>query len=360
MFREAFVTVLLSSTVAFAIETVRIDMGTSGSDVTVKSAALSFGQDVDEGAFTPIDRSFATVRRVADRLELNGAPFVGEAIRFRVTGEPGIEAGPMRVRGEVVVRLHKQGLQLVNVVPLEEYLAAVLGSEMPVSFPEEALKAQAIAARTYALQRKLETYGQPFNLGSSVLSQVYGGVTREDPRTKAAVEATRGMVLTYELQPIEAYFHSSCGGRTETGQAALGRDLPYLTSVPCSCGKLQTSRWELVLPLSELRPVFGKEVDALKVASRTGTGRATRVAFNGAGRSVDAVSFRQKVGYNRLKSLSFEVEALRGEKVHITGHGFGHGAGLCQWGSKVYADGGWEFRKILSHYYPGAELQKIY
>ena len=86
-----------------------------------------------------------------------------------------------RSAGDVVVRLYKEGLQLINVIPLEDYLSAVLGSEMPTSFPLEALKAQAVAARTYALQKKLEAYGSPFYMGSSVLHQVYGGVNQRGP-----------------------------------------------------------------------------------------------------------------------------------------------------------------------------------
>lgn len=358
MFRILLAAAAVSALPAFAVETVRIDMGAEAVEVKLQGDALSYGEDVDEGAFTSLPGKSVVVHRTEDGFALNDVHVKGDAVRFRASDQSGIHAGTMRVRGEVVVRAYKHGLQLVNVVPLEQYLAAVIGSEMPASFPDEALKAQAIAARTYALQRKLMTYGQPFHLASSVLSQVYGGVSREDPRTLAAVRETEGLVLTYELQPIEAYFHASCGGRTETGQAALGRNLPYLTSVKCECGKLPTSRWELILPLSELKPVFGSVVDFVKIASRTGTGRATRVAAGV--KSVDAVSFRQKLGYNRLKSLSFEVEPMRGDRVQIKGHGFGHGAGLCQWGAKVYADEGWDYRKILSHYYPGAELQKIY
>lgn len=358
MFRLTLALLLLGSSAAFAVETVRIDMGVAETQTTLEASSLSFGEDVDEGHFEKLPGRSVTVRRVGDHLELDGKPVAQQAVRFRTSDGAGIQAATMTVRGEVVVRLYRKRLQLVNVVPLEEYLAAVLGSEMPVSFPPEALRAQAVAARTYALQRKLMTYGQPFHLASSVLSQVYGGLSREDPRTRAAVEATTGLVLTYDLQPIEAYFHSSCGGRTETGLAALGRDLPYLPSVTCACGKLPSSRWDLLLPVSELRPLFGKDAVGVKVAGRSRTGRALRVS-SGA-RTVDAVSFRQKVGYNRLKSLSFDVEPTRGEQVRITGQGFGHGAGLCQWGAKVYADAGWDYRKILNHYYPGAELQKIY
>src|SRR5919204_152232 len=110
-----------------------------------------------------------------------------------------------------------------------EVLVSADGLGFSSDVEDAALKAQAVAARTYALHKKLEAYDEPYHLGSSVLHQVYGGLRREDERTRAAVEATRGEVLTWELQPIEAYFHAACGGHTEEGLPALSRDLPYLT-----------------------------------------------------------------------------------------------------------------------------------
>jgi stage II sporulation protein D len=209
------------------------------------------------------------------------------------------------------------------------------------------------------LRKKLEAYGADFHLGSSVLHQVYGGLSREDPRTRAAVEATRGEVLTFELEPIEAYFHSSCGGRTESGILALGRDLPYLQPVDCPCGRLPASRWELTLEPSELKASLGKDASSLAVVARSETGRARRVKI-GPERTLDAVSLRERLGYARLKSLSFEVARGPRSQIRISGKGYGHGAGLCQWGAKALADQGWDYRRILAHYYPGAELQTLY
>jgi stage II sporulation protein D len=280
-----------------------------------------------------------TVSRSGSALLIDGTPSGRRAVRFRTGGA--VDVNGTRVRGDVVALLGREGVQLVNVLALEDYLAGVLGSEMPKSFPLEALKAQAIAARTYALHKKLEQYGQPYHLGSSVISQVYGGLASEDSRTREAVDATRGMVLTYQLQPVEAYFHASCGGKTERGVDALGRDLPYLASVSCPCAKLPQSEWKLD---------FGAKVQVL---SRSATGRATRVQLDG--RTLDAVTFRERVGYSKLKSLWFEVNGSR-----IEGHGFGHGAGMCQWGAKVLAEQGMSFREILARYYVGTELQTLY
>ncbi|MDY7233207.1 SpoIID/LytB domain-containing protein [Hyalangium rubrum] len=363
----ALLLIFLASSPALAVETMRIAMSEARTEVQVSGQGLAFGTDTEDATFHPLGARQVTVRRKGRKLEVNGAPVVGDAVRFRagalsydagVPGDEPLRAGDMQVRGDVVVRLYRDGLQLINVIPLEDYLTAVLGSEMPVSFPAEALKAQAVAARTYALQKKLEAYGSAFYLGSSVLHQVYGGVNREDPRTRAAVEATRGEVLTYELAPIEAYFHASCGGRTESGQAALQRDLPYLQAVECPCGKLPASRWSADVSEAELRSALSGSPEGLRIAGRTGTRRVSRVT-TADGTTLDGARFRQRLGYTKLKSLDFEVEKTA-HGYSFTGRGYGHGAGLCQWGAKALADGGWEYREILSHYYPGAELQQLY
>jgi stage II sporulation protein D len=342
--------------VAQAHETMRIAMGPEVSAVELTGTGLQVGEDDDEGGrFEPLGAQ-ATVTLVDGHLAVDGKPLPREALRFRASTAGTLTALGTRVHGDVVVLPGKSKLVAVNVLPLEEYLVGVLGGEMPRSFPLEALKAQAVAARTYALNKKLEQYGQPYHLGSSVISQVYKGLDVEDPRTREAVDATRGLVLTWNLQPIEAYFHASCGGRTESGADALGRDLPYLQAVDCPCGKLPTSHWTLTLPARELSSLF-KKAGALEVQGRTSTGRVRRVGVGP--RSVDAVTFRERVGYMKLKSLDFEVEKAR-DGWRIEGHGFGHGAGLCQWGARVYAEKGWGFEKILQHYYPGTELQTLY
>lgn len=346
----------------------RIAMGDSaGTQVRIAGPGLRFGADSEEAEFLPVPSGEARVRRRGPAgLEVNGAPVLGDAVRFRavleahdggvLVGAP-LKANGREVRGDVVVRLVRGRLQLINVLPLEDYLAAVLGSEMPVSFPAEALKAQAVAARTYALQKKLEAYGSAFHLGSSVLHQVYAGMDREDPRTRAAVSATRGQVLTFELAPIEAYFHASCGGRTESGAAALQRNLPYLKPVDCPCSALPASRWSAQVTAAEMEAALRFEPAGLRTASRTATGRVSRVSAGA--HSLDGAQLRQRLGYTRIKSLSFEMERTGGG-FRFSGRGYGHGAGLCQWGAKALADGGKGYQEILGHYYPGAELQQLY
>jgi stage II sporulation protein D len=343
VFRALALSVVFCST-AFGSETMRIAIGAEVKQARVQGTSLAAGDDEEDAVFNPLSGDAKLTRRGGD-LWLNGSKVNGGAVRLRAGGDGALEVNGTRVRGDVVALLGRDGVQLVNVLALEEYLNGVLGSEMPKSFPVEALKAQAIAARTYALHKKLEQYGQPFHLGSGVISQVYGGLASEDARTREAVDATKGLVLTYELQPIEAYFHASCGGKTENGVEALGRDLPYLKPVSCPCASLPNAEWSLPLD------------NKVQVLNRSATGRATKVSLDG--KVLDGVTFREKLGYAKLKSLWFDVEN-HGSGVVLNGHGFGHGAGLCQWGAKVLAERGQGFREILMHYYPGTELQTLY
>jgi stage II sporulation protein D len=333
----------------------RIAVGPETQAVAVSGASLAQGEDVEGAELRPLRAVAVTVTRELSGLRVQGTPVEGPGVRFRAQGP--LTVNGVRVEGDVVVVPGRSGLQAVNVLPLEAYLEGVLGGEMPPSFPAEALKAQAIAARTYALSKKLEQYDQPFHLGSSVLSQVYKGLAAVDPRTHEAVRATRGQVLTFMLQPIEAYFHASCGGRTESGLDALGRDLPYLRSVDCPCGQLPQTSWSLTLSSGDLSSLGAPRGASLRVQGRSLTGRARSVALGP--RTVDAVWFRERLGYGRLKSLTFDVVRAR-QGWRLDGHGFGHGAGLCQWGARVYAEKGWDYLRILAHYYPGTELQTLY
>jgi stage II sporulation protein D len=362
--RTALLLLLLPGLVQ-AAETVRIAMGERQGPVTLKGRNLAAGPDSEDGPFLALGAGEARIRLLKGRLEVNGILAERPAVRFRAgetergTGDEPIRAGSTGVRGDVVALVHRGKLLLVNVLPLEDYVAAVLGGEMPPSFPLEALRAQAVAARTYALSKKIETLDEPFHLGSSVLAQVYGGLERENAKTLEATASTRGQVLTFNLEPIEAYFHSSCGGKTETGQQALQRDLPYLQSVTCPCGKQSATQWSTTLTAQELEEVLGREARGeVKLLGKTSTGRVRRLQVGS--RTLDGVEFRQRFGYERVRSLLFEVSPDGKGGVHLTGRGFGHGAGLCQWGAKLMADGGKDYREILLHYYPGTELQTLY
>jgi stage II sporulation protein D len=264
----------------------------------------------------------------------------------------------------VEVRRGAAGLDVVHSLPLEAYVAAVVEAEMPLGFPPEALRAQAVAARSFALAKKLEAMaeGRSWHLGSTVLDQVYR--SGDDPRARAAAESTAGEVLAYEHEPVLAVFHSSCGGRTESGADALGRALPYLASVRCGrCERAPRRHWTARIGLEELGRIAGLPGPAtsFRVVARTATGRVARAAISSGGARVElsGADLRQRLGFDRLPSLAFEAKAGRRE-VAFEGQGSGHGAGLCQWGAAGFAREGRDYRFILHHYYPGTEIVKMY
>ncbi len=247
---------------------------------------------------------------------------------------------------------------------LEDYVAGVVSGEMPASFPPEALKAQAVAARSYALTRKIEAQaaGRAFDIGTGVLHQVWA--EKPSAAARAAADATAGEVLVAGREPVEAYFHAACGGRTESGLAALGRDLPYLASVECGkCGGAPGVAWKLRVTAAERARAAGLagQATAARVSARTATGRAERLEVTAGGRvaSVAAVDLRQRLGFERLPSLAFEVREDAGAFV-LEGRGRGHGAGLCQWGAAQLAREGATYREILARYYPGTDVVRMY
>ncbi len=272
-----------------------------------------------------------------------------------------IAVAPARAEERIRVRLAGGEVQDLR---LEDYVAGVVAGEMPGSFPVEALKAQAVAARSYALTRKIEAdaSGKPWHLGAGVLAQVYRG--QHSPAARAAAQATAGEVLVHGMLPVEAYFHSSCGGRTESGAAALGRELPYLASVVCGfCEGAPGARWTRRLEGAELGKVAGLNgaADAVRIVSRTASGRADRVEIARGARAVTlgAGDLRQRLGWSRLPSLDFVVQG-DGVGFVFTGRGHGHGAGLCQHGAAGMARAGKTYREILAQYYPGSDVVRMY
>lgn len=382
MRRLAVLLLVLLPLAARAEAVIRIAIGERLPAVEIRGEGMRLRDLGGEGGYRPVGGSVLRLRATAGGIlvePMPGAPSIGQktdgapdagplvvggdAPSVKIRSKGPLTVGDKTVRGSVEVDALEGALVAINEIPMEAYLAAVLGSEMPPSFPPEALKAQAVAARTYAIGKKIAAEGAPYHLGASVLSQVYGGVNREDPRTLDAVRSTEGEVLVYEHAPIEAYFFASCGGRTESGLAALSRDLPYLTAHACpERPDSPGARWSLQLDAGELGRRLGVAPPTeVRIASRTATGRAQAVALETprGPRRIDAVTFRRKLGYGELKSLSFEVER-RGGAFRFVGKGNGHGAGMCQWGAAAAANDGWDYRRILAHYYPGTELRRMY
>jgi len=276
----------------------------------------------------------------------------------------GIRADGKRFPGRIRVTAVQGKLQVVAVVPLEEYVAAVISREAPRTFAPEALEALAVAARTYALGAMAKPRDPAFDVVDGVDDQVFRGIENSDGPFRAAGDATRGMALVHQDALALAVYHSTCGGRTENAGDAWGRDVPYLRSVACDdCRDSPARRWEHRMSRKEGKRVAlalgvraGDDL-AIRIVGVTRTGRASRIrlASGGVSREAAAASFRQAAGYARIKSLKMTVVPSRGGWT-FSGEGYGHGVGMCQWGANGMAKRGKGFREILARYYPGTRV----
>jgi stage II sporulation protein D len=257
---------------------------------------------------------------------------------------------------------------VVKTLDLEDYVAVVVASEVPAGWPDEALRAQAVAARTFAVAQKVaQGPGARAHLGASVLDQVYRATGPPPAAALKAARATAGEVLTWGSAPIAAYFSASCGGVSESAEAAfhVGQGTtPYLRGgdEDDADGCAPKKSWTVRVPLEELAAAVRRPgLTGISVSARTSSGRArtVRLSSGSGARSLTAIELRQVLGYNRLPSLLFDVEARDGAAV-FRGRGSGHGVGLCQWGARGRAQRGENYRQILVHYYPGAEIRRMY
>lgn len=273
-------------------------------------------------------------------------------------------AGGARAEEHVRVRLQANP-ERIEELRLEDYVAGVVSGEMPGTFPAEALKAQAVAARSYALTRRIAALaaGRRWDISTGVLAQVFHR-GRPSRAARAATLATAGEVLALGMVPVEAYFHAVCGGTTEAGDAALGRDLPYLAPATCGrCDDAPGARWSARVGAGELGRLagLGRPANGVRVVEWSATGRAARVEVAAGDRRVSlaGADLRRRLGWSRLPSLRFEVRA-EGAELVFDGRGRGHGAGLCQWGAAGLAREGKGYKEILAHYYPGTEVVAMY
>ena len=257
-------------------------------------------------------------------------------------------------------------LMLINDIPMEDYLKGVLPSEVNPRWPMESLKAQAVASRTYALFKIIENQSQRYHLSKDVLSQVYGGKNLENALTTQAVEETQGQILIYNNKVFPAYFHSTCGGRTTQAEFIWNIEPhPSLAGVECNfCWKSRHYRWNGEFPKAEIEKklaAHGIKAAGLKGVSlgeKDATGRVKFFILSTAAGplALHSNDFRLWISPQKLKSTwILSVDKIKGG-YHFRGRGWGHGVGLCQFGTKQLGEMGYSAPRILNYYYPGAQL----
>ena len=344
--------------VALALKVYKVSLSSGGSALRITSAKS--GRLLNAGRISEI-----TVRPHKQGIKINDLVFPVTSIKV-ASPDGTLSMGGRNYRGYFVVRSGKSGLlDAINHLSLEDYLLGVVPSEMPVDWPLETLKAQAVAARTYALYRRSESSEEEYDLLSDVNDQVYRGREREDERTSKAVRQTAGMILTYKNSLVRALYHSTSGGRTENGgEVFAGANLPYLKSVWCKYDRESPSYvWQYSVRFSELQSALSRhgirtgKISGVSLRSRTKTSRIKELNIHTkSGRIIiNATEFRKAVGTKKIKSTRFKIRR-RGEKITFKGIGYGHGVGLCQWGAKGMAEKNHDFRQILAFYYRGAKI----
>jgi len=304
-----------------------------------------------------------TVRARANgaAIEIDGRHAVG----FRLKGERSIRVNGREYPPLVDLVRNGSGMAVVNEVPLEEYLVGVLRAETGDRWPLEALRAQAIVARTYAAYQRMLNAAKPYHIVASTAHQQYAGRVAASSPAWGAVRETAGQILTWEGDLFPAFYHTDSGGYTEDPRTVFAaRNMPGLKAVRCefSAGAPHFF-WNLDLRLSDLTEILKRNeiavgsIVAIEVTDRTPSLRAALVTVHGTRGSarLRGNDFRRMIGYDTLKSTLFAV-AVDGQTARFSGRGYGHGVGMCQWGSKGMAEQGYTARQILEFYYPGAML----
>jgi stage II sporulation protein D len=330
-------------------------------------------------------------------LVLTGAGGVSSAAFEALTLVPADDA-PIWIngkpyRGTAEVLRDRTGLTVVNRLWMESYLLGVVSAEMGRRNTSElaALRAQAVVSRTYAFRNLRRWRSEGFDLYATVSDQAYGGIGAETPEGRAAVSETRGRILTYNGAPIEAFYYSTCGGRTADGYEVFrGASRPYLRSgadvAPhgiAYCSISPRYHWRQEWSGNSLRAILSRYLPGLagasrnldrladiRVTRRTGSGRVDQLVVSAGGSDlrVDGqTNIRQVLrtpAGDLLRSTAFNlVVSGAGNSVsHLVaeGSGAGHGVGLCQWGAVGRARAGQGHEQILAAYYPGTRLERRY
>ncbi len=316
------------------------------------------------------------------RLKMVGAPvtasFEGDTL---IVKGAFLQMQGKRVTDELrVVHRANGNMDVIVVMPVEEYLAGVIPSEMPINWPSEALKAQAVAARSFALRMANVRRHQSFDLDSTVFDQVHRFeeelALKPSIKNKLArvISETSGQILRDDSDKIlKAFYSADCGCTSEDPKYVWGgTDSNFESVKDPTCSQRRVKAWELTIDRPELRkrlmsalklPV-GASLRTLHIGGRSPSGRVSSVvaAVDNDGKIESKIlssqDFRRLIGFTKIRSTDFSLQWL-GERLHIRGQGDGHGVGLCQTGARTLAQNGASYHDILKLYYPRAKISSL-
>lgn len=294
--------------------------------------------------------------------------FNADRVFIKVAKPEAISIDGRRFRGYIQL-IKKENLRIwvINFIELEDYVRGVLYHEVSHHWPFEALKAQAIACRTFALYQAKENISKDYDVTSDIYSQVYGGRVSERYRTNKAINETKGQVLTCQGEIFPAYYHATCAGHTEDASVLWNIDLSPLRGVICNfCKDSPHYRWHSVLALREIEQKLYQSIyriiniKNILILDKDASGRVTNLRLSSENKEIEisAKDFRNILGPNIIKSANFDV-SISGQDAVFEGLGWGHGVGLCQWGAYFMARQEYTAQQILEYYYPGTEISLI-
>jgi stage II sporulation protein D len=357
----------LSAAEGRAQESIRVLIHRDVSQFTVGAEELTL-KDLATGhtLFHNRRTSSLTIERLAGaRLRVRGTGIAAPS--FLLASPRGFSINGRRFRDQIRVYPANAGyLWVVNILSREDYLAGLVNWEISSQWPFEAVKAQVVAARTYAQFQKLNRAGELFDVEGTTSDQVYGGMEREDFLSRKAVRETEGEMILFRGEPIFAVYHSCCGGTTESPEYLWAGNFPYLKSMECPhCLGSPYFVWNYQVDGVRLRSALnsmnglGSRVVDLRLGQRSESRRILQVSVVGERGRVDlnGPEFRRLLGRDLLRSTNFTVKEKDGVFL-FAGLGWGHGAGLCQWGIKGMAENGENYRSMLRYYYKNVTFGK--
>ena len=267
----------------------------------------------------------------------------------------------------IVIRLLNESDGSITNINLEDYIIGVVAAEMPASFESEALKAQAIAARTYAMYKKetrnldydliMGTKDQAYKNNQTLLAQWGLNFFKYYLKIREAVIDTQGKVLTYDGQVINAFYFSMSNGYTENSELVFKQDLPYLNSVPSSWDNesIENYRYTTTISREDFCSSLEISCDTITITNieRSNSNRILNITIND--KTFSGTEVRTKLG---LRSTDFDME-ISSNEIKITTRGYGHGVGMSQYGANGMAKEGYSYEEILKHYYQNTEISVL-
>lgn len=355
-------------------ETVRVAImkERTGILVTSNGAGITVARPGDDEKESQVYKDPVSVKKLGSGYVVNQTFYLAGPTISLTPSKGGLAVAGRRYNGSLLLTDSGAGrFHVVNLVDIEDYVAGVIEKEMSPTWHIEALKAQAVASRSYALYQKKLTADKSYDLESTTASQVYGGASGS-PRSLEAVEATRGELALYDGDVAVTYFHAIAGGRTEhLPNVWPGDEKPYLVSRPAHHEEEAPSyNWRHSVTGRQMGRKLtaagyrAGEVTSVRIDGYTPAGRAVSVTVTHAGPggsvTLSGSEFRRALGYRKLRSTRFVTTRDTAQKSFIfAGTGYGHGVGMSQWSARGMAERGSGYKEILTHFYPGVEVAKI-